>query len=125
MMGYPYIGAVMKDYLTAKLPGIRVVSKVPAQRPTRLVRLNVIPGSPSDKPEFLAWRRVTFHVWDDNSEEDAGALAETVASVLLASRYERIGVRKVELFGPGRYDDPDDPAPRFQITADFMLRANV
>lgn len=121
---YPYIGQVLRDYLSAKLGGIRVSTEVPASRPTRLVTLTVVPAGPAEKPEHLSWRRVIFHCWDA-SEADAGRLAETVRSVLLLSKYEGIGIRKVVIVGePGRFDDPDDGKPRFQMTADFMLRAN-
>jgi|GEM_PF-2489514 len=122
---YPYFGKVLKDYLKANLGGIRVSTKVPAPRPARLVNLTMVPAGSSDKPEFLSWRRAIVHCWDA-SEEEAGNLAETVRSLLLASRYEKIGVRKVVIVGePGRFNDPDDDSPRFQLTADFMLRANV
>jgi hypothetical protein len=123
---YPYIAGVLQPYLKSKLAGIRVATEVPATRPTRLVTLSVVPAGSSDKPEFLSWRRVIVHCWDDTGEADAGRLAETVRSLLLSSRYERIGIRKVVIVGePGRYDDPDDGKPRFQLTADFMLRANI
>lgn len=123
---YPYIASVLQPYLKAQLGGVRVATEVPATRPARLVTLTVVPAGSSEKPEFLSWRRVIVHCWDDTSESDAGRLAETVRSVLLNSRYEQIGIRKVVIVGePGRFDDPDDGRPRFQLTADFMLRANV
>lgn len=124
-MGYPYIAAVLQPYLKAQLGGIRVSTDVPANRPTRLVTLTVVPAGPADKPEFLSWRRVIVHCWDDTSESDAGQFAETVRSILLNSRYAGVGIRRVVIVGePGRYDDPDDGKPRFQMTADFMLRVN-
>lgn len=123
---YPYIAAVLQPYLKDKLVNVRVATEVPAKRPTKLVTLTVVPAGSSDKPEHLSWRRVIVHCWDDTSESDAGRLAETVRAVLLNARYEGIGIRKVVIVGePGRYDDPDDGKPRFQLTADFMLRANV
>lgn len=122
---YTYIGSILQPYLKANLGGIRVSTEVPAARPVRLVNLTVVPAGSSDKPEFLSWRRVIVHCWDA-SEAEAGTLAETVRSVLLNSRYEQIGIRKVVIVGePGKFNDPDDDSPRFQLTADFMLRANV
>lgn len=123
---YPYIAAVLQPYLKAQLGGIRVSTDVPATRPTKLVTLTVVPAGSSEKPEFLSWRRVIFHCWDDTSESDAARLAETVRALILSARYAKIGIRLVNIVGePGRFDDPDDGKPRFQITADFMLRANV
>lgn len=124
MMTYPYIGTVLQTYLKAGLGGIRVTTEVPSSRPQRLVNLTVVPAGSSDKPEHLSWRRVIAHCWDAD-EESAGGLAEQVRGLLLASRYEKIGIRKVVIIGePGKFNDPDDDAPRFQLTADFLLRNN-
>lgn len=120
---YPYIGTTLQAYLKASLGGIRVALEVPASRPERLVTLTVVPAGSSDKPDYLSWRRVIVHCWDVD-EPSAAGLAESVRALLLAARYEKIGIRKVVIVGePGKFNDPDDDAPRFQLTADFMLRS--
>ncbi|PJE24733.1 MAG: hypothetical protein CK431_04335 [Mycobacterium sp.] len=122
---FAYAPKIYRDYLRPLLDDdIRITGDVPATRPPRLVtvRLGTAPGS--RKPRLLAWRRLVFQMWDVD-EMATGALAEQVRDLVVNSVYARIGARQVRVFGePARLDDPDDRAPRFQMTADVLFRAN-
>lgn len=122
---FPYAPKVFRDYLRPLLDDdIRLTGDVPATRPPRLVTIRLGTAQGSQKPRLLAWRRLVFQFWDID-EIATGELAEKVRDLVVNSVYAGIGARKVRVFGePARLDDPDDKAPRFQMTADVLFRAN-
>lgn len=121
---FQYAVKVVRDHLADNLDGIRVATEVPAVRPAQLVTITSVPAGSSDKPEHLAWRRLIVHCWD-TTEFNTATLSEQVRELLLSIRHTGVGVRKVVFVGePGKYNDPDDDAPRFQMTVDLLMRAS-
>ncbi|MCG7607088.1 hypothetical protein [Mycobacterium sp. CnD-18-1] len=122
----PYAPKVVRNYLLTVLDDdVRVAWKVPANRPAKLVTIKMIPMGDSDNI-VLSPRRLIISVW--GSDEDVtGELAETVCAEMRKAKYiPGNGIRDVKIPGtPGRYDDPDDPSVRFQMTVDVLLRDQV
>jgi len=122
----PYAAKVVRTYLTAALgPSVRVATKVPAERPAKLVMISTAPTSGGTNL-VLSSRRLIIQVFHAD-ETVAGELAETVVAHLKSARYvQGNGLRNVTVVGtPARFDDPDDSTPRFQMTVDVLLRAVV
>lgn len=121
---FPYVVDVVQDYLAGELPSVRVATKVPKERPNRLVIITTVPAGPSQKPRYLSTRRVVLQCWD-TTESAAGNLAETVRDLMLEAPFEHIGIRRTTVVGePARFDDATSNTPRFQLTVDLLLRAN-
>ena len=120
---FPYAPKLIKIYLAANLPGIRVATQVPSTMPPTLITIESAPTN-GVVSMALSTRRLIIQCWNSN-EEVAGTLAETVRHLLVdAPRSGVKGIRGVDIVGePGRLDDPDTGLPRFQITADVLLRA--
>lgn len=118
----PYPVKVYKDYLATRLTGVRVASKVPANRPASLVTITTAPAGESAKPDQLSWRRLVFQCRHAD-EATAAALCEQLRGEVLQSRFASIGVRKVRIVGePANFPDLDDSTPRFQLTVDVLMR---
>jgi hypothetical protein len=123
---FPYAPKVVRDYLSAQLgAGVRVATKVPAERPAKLVTITSAPTSAANNLA-LSPRRLIVQVHHAD-EATAGELAELVFGHLRAAQYVKgNGLRNVSVVGtPARFDDPDDDTPRFQMTVDVLLRASV
>ena len=124
----PYAPKVFRDYLDPLLDGVRVSGDVPATVPAKLVTIRTVPAGATSKPRVFGWRRLVFRCRDTsdhiNSESLSGQLAEQVRHHVVESPFAGIGVRKIVMVGePGRFDDPDDPKPWFQMTVDALFRA--
>ncbi len=121
---FRYAPKVVRNYLVSVLPGdVRVATKVPANRPAKLVTITTAPTGDSDSL-ILSPRRLIIQCW--GTDEDAvGELAETVFGHMRKAPYVTgNGIRKVTIVGtPARFDAPNDPAVRFQMTVDVLLRA--
>ncbi|WP_239252802.1 hypothetical protein [Mycobacterium sp. CnD-18-1] len=121
---FPYAAKVFRDYLDANLPGVRVSGDVPATVPAQLVTIRQVPAGSTDKPRHLGWRRLILRCRHDDGEISTGLLAETVRHLMVESKFAGIGVRRADVIGePGRFDDPDDSKPWFQLTVDALFKA--
>jgi len=123
-MPIPYAPKVVREYLASVLPAdVRVATKVPANRPAKLVTITTVPTGDSNNL-VLSPRRLIIQVWHAD-EETAGELAETVCAHMRNARFiPGNGIRNVTIVGtPGRFDAPNDPTPRFQMTVDVLLRS--
>ncbi|AID58829.1 minor tail protein [Mycobacterium phage Gaia] len=121
---YPYAPRIVKDYLTNTLPAdVRVSTKVPANRPMKLVTIKMVPARGGDNM-VLSTRRLIIECWNAD-ESAAGELSEVVLDAMEKAKYVKgNGIRDVVIVGsPGRLDNPDDPTPRFIMTVDVLLRA--
>jgi hypothetical protein len=121
---FPYAPKVVRDYLISALDAdVRVATKVPAQRPEKLVTITSVPSGGGNNVA-LSPRRLIIQCYNAD-EATAGVLAETVCAHMLSARYAPgNGIRNVTVVGtPARFDDPDDSTPRFQVTVDVLLRA--
>lgn len=123
----PYAAKIYSDYLEGTR-GIQVFRSKPATRPPKCIVLTTIPAGPTAKPMHLAWRRLVIQCWDraDASGDAAGQLAEEIRQDMVDSmKAGLLGVHKVVIVGePGRFDDPNEATPRFQLTVDVLMRAN-
>jgi hypothetical protein len=121
----PYAPKVVRAYLKSVLDtDVRVTTEVPADRPAKLVTITTAPTGGGTNL-VLQSRRLIIQVHAAD-EAVAGDLAETVCAHLRAAKYvQGNGLRNVTVVGtPARFDDPDDSTPRFQMTADVLLRAS-
>jgi hypothetical protein len=119
----PYVVKTMIDYLADREADVRVSTTVPADRPSRLVTITTAPANAHPKPEDLSWRRLIIQCHNSGGELGTAELCERVRTHVLASRYASIGIRAVSIIGePANFPDPDDSTPRFQLTADVLMR---
>lgn len=120
----PYAPKAVRDHLASVLgPDVRVATKVPAERPAKLVTITTAPTGGGTNL-VLSPRRLIIQVYNAD-EQVAGELAETVFAHLKTAHFIKgNGLRNVTVVGtPARFDDPDDSTPRFQMTVDVLLRA--
>jgi hypothetical protein len=106
------------------LAGVHVATQgLPSAAHPKAVRLSTAPaGATDNQADALSWRRLIIQCWAP-TELAAGDLAETVREHVVASKYARIGVRRVRIVGePALFPDPATDSPRVQLTADVMLR---
>ena len=121
---FSYAPRVVRNYLISVLPSdVRVATKVPATRPAKLVTITTAPTGDNGNM-VLSSRRLIIQVWMTD-EDAAGDLAEMVFDRMRQARYIKgNGIRDVTVVGtPARFDAPDDPTARFQMTVDVLLRA--
>lgn len=120
----PYAAKVFRDYLADQMPGVRVSGDVPATVPAQLVTIRQVPAGSTDKPRHFGWRRLILRCRHRDGEIAAGGLAETVRDLMVESKYAGLGVRDIDVIGePGRFDDPDDSTPWFQLTVDALFKS--
>lgn len=131
---FPDVTALTVDYLTARLPAaltatgthpgpVTVASQVPNPRPPRLVRIQATGGQLRD----VAHERALLAVqcWDQAGEVQAGDLARLVTSLLRdwpTDPAHGRTVTTVTATRPYPFPDPDTSAPRFQTTAEVVVR---
>lgn len=122
-MSFTYAAKVVRDHLADSLDDVRVASDVPKSRPAKLVTVTTAPTGGHKHPRWLSWRRVILKCWAA-TEVEAAQLAEDCRTELLAAELAGLGIHKVLIIGePSRLDDPDDHTPRFQMTADLLMRS--
>lgn len=115
--------AMAVSWLTGKLAGVDVATKVPNPRPDLFVKVSRTGGARRD----LAYReaRLTFECWALN-ETDASGLAELGYAHMCAAQAETINgafVRKVTTTGvPVYFEDPVAQRPRYQFTVAIQYR---
>lgn len=120
---FRYATKLYVDYLSVRMPGVLVATKIPTDairdgRPLVVIDSVSAGGYPN---LVLATRRLVFSCYDED-ELSAGELCEWVRAEVRASRYAYI-CRRAEVVGePARFDRPDEPVPRFQTTIDVLLR---
>lgn len=116
------LAAVPNPQGTVGLPVV-VQGDVPATRPPRLVVLFTAPsGSGDGETRVLSTRRVIFQM-DNGSMFASGKLAEKVRALIVHSKYQGIGIKRVNVIGePSHFPGPSVPW-RWQMTADVMVRA--
>lgn len=112
-----------REYIAGKITDAKVEDDDPAVRPRRLIVITSAPGGgATDKPQSFTWRRVIVKTTatDDDSSYD---LCEAVRKWVVRSPRELATVHKVVIVGePGRFDDPDDTSPRYQMTFDALMK---
>lgn len=118
-----YAAKLYRDYFADNLDeDVGVKSDVPAIRPRKLVVVTTVPAGPNPKPKYLTWRRLIAQWWMGN-DDDGGQFGEELRELVVDSPKHLATVHKVVILGePGRFDDPDDSAPRFQMTFDVLLK---
>lgn len=118
-----YAGTLYRNYFGENLdPGVSVKSDVPATRPPKLIVVTTVPAGGNAKPRYMAWRRVVVQWWASD-DDTGGDLGEEIRDLVVDSPKALATVHKIEIVGePGRFDDPMDTAPRFQMTFDVLLK---
>lgn len=125
---YAYAPKLYIDYLSARMPGVFIATRIPTDavrggRP--LVVIDTIPagGMPGNAALVLARRWLVFSCFDTD-ETGAAELCEWIRAEVLLSRYAHL-CRAATVNGePARFDRPDEPIPRFQTTIEVVLREN-
>lgn len=119
----PYAGTIYKNYFQEKLGADVAVSRdVPAIRSRNQIAITTVPASSHSKPEVFQWQRLIVQCWS-RDEETTSELCNRVRYFALLSKRELATVHKVRIVGePGRFDDPDDTSPRFQLTFDSLFK---
>lgn len=119
----PNMAKRYREYIAGKITDAKVEDDDPAIRPRRLIVITSAPGGGStDKPQAFTWRRLIVKATasDDDSSYD---LCEQVRKWVVRSPRELSGVHKIIIVGePGRFDDPDDTSPRYQMTFDVLAK---
>jgi hypothetical protein len=128
----PYAGTLYRDYFKDNLADdVGVSNDVPSIRAKRQVAVLTVPAGGHAKPEQFRWQRIIVQIWaQGNAEMDADAagaeLGNDVRTLVLRSKRELATVHKIVLVGDlGRFDDPDDTSPRFQMTFDALFKQTV
>lgn len=118
-----YAPGIYRDYFKQNLdPEVGVAKDVPAVRPRKLVVVTSVPAGGTDKPRVLTWRRLIVQCWA-RDEESTAELCEDIRELVVDSPKVLSTIHKVAIVGePGRFDDPDDTSPRFQMTFDALLK---
>lgn len=125
---YPLLVKTLVDFFNTDdsqaLLNCFVASQVSNSRPVRYVALFSVPVGGPERANVLSTRRVTAQV-SDESEFLAGTLAETVRGLFVESRYKGLGIKRCQIIGePARFPGPGLPN-RWQVTADFLIRAKA
>lgn len=114
--------AVVNAHLE-KATGLRIVTKIPPDRPSRFVRTIRTGGTISNPVTDVA--RLTFECWAER-KSDAHGDAQTVRAALLALRGKITSGVKVhyvsEVSAPADSPDPDSRTPRYVFTHEVHLR---
>lgn len=128
----PYAPKVYQDWMKNHLPeDVGVTTDAPATRARRHVALLSAVATGHPKPEQFRWQRIIVWMWANgtasaDAETATAELGDDVRTLVLRSKREIAGVHNVVLVGDlGRYDDPDDTAPRFQLTFDALFKQDV
>lgn len=102
-----------------------VGQEVPKDRPARYVNLQQVPvGGGAQSSIVLASRRVIAQT-NDTSLFLSGTLCETLRGLLVDTKYQGLGIKRVNVIGePASFPAPNLPY-RWQVTADFLLRAKA
>jgi len=120
VIAFPDAEALAVSYLKAKLiaeTGLKVVTKIPDPRPTKLIKVTRVGGSKlrlnADSPLLV------FECWGSTSVE-ASELARKARAYVNAMDGEEVNgvwVYKVrEVGGPAFFPDPDTTLPRYQFS---------
>jgi len=120
----PYAPAIYRNYLSTTL-SVPVFPAKPGTRPPKCIVLQPIQASGTAKQRVFGWRRMLIHCWDssDTTGDAAGLLGERIRQALVESPWAGLGVHRVVVLGePGRYDDPREATPRFQLTVDVLMK---
>lgn len=125
---FPDTVAVTVVYLRAALavhgPVVPVVTRVPAARPARFVRLERIGGPRRDL--VTDGPRLDVHCWGA-SEEDAHDLAQLARALLLAMPgwHGATVYRVEEVGGPNNLPDPESGQARFALAVELHVRGRT
>jgi hypothetical protein len=98
-----------------------VESAVPNPRPQRMIAVYTMPTA-GPQSIVLSTRRVAFQIYE-GSEWVVAQIAETARALVVQSKYQGLGIKRVNVIGePARFPGPGEPW-RWQFTADVMVRA--
>ena len=121
----PYAGTLYRVYFRDKLGADVNVAKngdVPGIRSRNQVVISTVPASGHAKPEQFQWQRVVGQCWAQD-EESTAILCNRLRYFALLSKRELATVHKIVIVGePGKFDDPDDTSPRFQMVFDTLFK---
>ena len=119
--------AFLKAELTARGESAKVGTKVPANRPARMVKVTRTGGLRrnlmTDSPQL------TFECWAA-TDADAAGLAGLVRAVVGAASSLPLPLgaqcsRVQEVGGPVSFPDPDTALPRYHFTMSLELRGQI
>lgn len=118
-----YAGTLYRNFLQDALgANVAVAKDVPITRSRNQVVVTTVPASGHARPEQFQWQRVIVQCWS-RDEESTAELCNTVRYHVLRSRRILATVHKINIVGePGRFDDPDDTSPRFQMVFDTLFK---
>lgn len=119
----PNVAKLYRNYIAGKITDAAVKDDDPATRPRRLIVITSAPGGGStDKPQYFTWRRVIVKT-TATDDDTSYMLCESVRRWVVKSPREIAAVHKIVIVGePGRFDDPDDTSPRYQMTFDVLVK---
>ncbi|MGW4090040.1 hypothetical protein [Nocardia sp. NPDC004750] len=116
--------AYLRARFAARGETATVATKVPRERPERMVRISLADTIAQTPAHFYA--RLIFECWAPD-EVAASALARTSYALMCAAEGEDSGdqwIADVETVG-GPSNFPDDVGPRYQFTLDLLLSGDV
>jgi len=120
-MSFPDTESMVRTFLLPYASPSKVVTMVPAVRPTRFVRAFRTGGAAENR--VLERAQITVQGWD---EDTVGAFNLTSAcrEALLSNHTQMPLVRGVSEVGGLHFDpDPDTGIPRYTFTIQLMVRA--
>lgn len=125
-VAFPDIEGVLVTYLTGRLSGVPVATRVPATRPPKFVRVSRVGGARRDL--ITDQPIVVVEAWA-TTETDAADLARTVRAYVGAMEQSAVGsawIRRVrEVGGVQSFPDPRSESPRYQFTVQIDTRGTA
>ena len=125
-IAFPVIEQPLVAYLAPLVAPVKVLTRVPTDRPDEFVRLSRVGGTVRDVITDRPW--VVFECWS-KSDYDAAILARTVRAYVFDLVQTQIGdawVRAVdEVGGLQAFPDPESGQARYQFSVQFDVRGTV
>lgn len=122
-VAFPDVEALAVTYLTGRLSGVPVSTRVPHPRPAKFVRVSRVGGTSPNRVTDAAL--VIVKCWAA-TEPEAADLARTVRAYVGAMAQTSVGsdyVRRIrEVAGPQAFPDPASESPRYQFTVQIDTR---
>lgn len=127
-VGFPDVEAALVPYLTGRLTArqlpARVATKIPGQRPTRLVKVtrtggvrrNLVTDAPT----------VMFECWDvdDVAAAELGRVVRAEVQALADDAITGVAYRS-EVGGLANWPDPDSENARYVFTVELLVRGST
>lgn len=120
-MSFADVEGMARTFLLPMVAPLKVVTKVPANRPTKFVRIFRTGGAAVNR--VLERAQLTVQGWDANAE--AFDLADVCREAFLNDYTLMPLVRGVSEVGGLHFDpDPDTGVERYTFTVELMVRAS-